>query len=183
MKIIARLLLVILAAFVADVPGAFAHTGHFVGGFVSGFSHPYLGFDHLLAMVSVGLWAAARGGRFLWLLPLSFVAAMAAGAGFAALGITLPAAEIAILASAVALLAFALFDRKLPLGAVLAAAAGFALFHGYAHGAEIPDGAHLATYGVGFLLATATLHGIGVGIGWVLRQGGLVGPIWPAQSE
>jgi len=149
---------------------AFAHSGpaghdH---GFAYGFLHPLGGLDHLLAMIAVGLLAAHLGGRALWLLPLSFIGLMAAGgiAGFAE--IRVPYVEFFIAASVIVLGALVAFRTNMPLAAAVVIAGFFAIFHGHAHGAELPDGESPYPYAAGFMLATAFLHlaGIVTGIGF-----------------
>jgi urease accessory protein len=142
---------------------ALAHTGlDTVHGFAAGFAHPFLGADHVLAMFAVGLWAAALGGRALWRLPLAFVGLMAAGAGIHFAGFAVPGAEGPIAAS-VLVLGLALWrDWKLASGWAGALVGGFALFHGYVHAAETGAGTGTLTYALGFLLATAALHGLGI---------------------
>lgn len=142
---------------------ASAHTGdHAVTGFVSGLAHPFLGLDHLFAMIAVGLWAAQQGGRALWAVPAAFVASMGLGGLLAWSGGALPHVESAI-ALSVLVLGLLIATRRqwaAPVGMVVAA--GFALFHGYAHGLEMPQAASPALYAVGFVLATVFLHGTGI---------------------
>lgn len=133
------------------------------GSVASGLLHPLTGADHLLAMVAVGLWAAMAGGRALWALPAAFVSAMLTGYLLALSGIALPMVEPMILASVIALGAVIAFAARLPLGASVAMVAAFGLAHGAAHGAEV-GGSGQFVFGVGFTLATALLHGAGVGI-------------------
>ena len=142
---------------------ASAHTGgHAVAGFASGLAHPFLGLDHLLAMLAVGLWAAQQGGRAQWAVPAAFVAAMVLGGLYAWSGGALPQVEAAIALSMLVpgLLVATRRQWAAPLG--MAVAAGFALFHGYAHGLEMPRAASPALYALGFVLASATLHGVGI---------------------
>ena len=141
---------------------AFAHPGHGTSGLVSGLSHPLFGLDHLLAMVAVGLCAAKLGGAARWLLPVLFVSVMVLGGGLAIAGMHLPGVELGIIASVIVLGMLLIFARS---GATVPAAllvSGFALFHGYAHGAEMPAAAGAATYAFGFAFATAALHGLGL---------------------
>lgn len=154
---------------------ALAHPGHPAGhpggeahaaGFAAGFAHPFGGFDHLLAMIAVGLWAvqfAARSGNrsSLWLLPAAFVLPMGAGFLLALSGIVLPGVEAGIALSVLLLGLAVAFAARPPLAAAMAVTAGFALFHGFAHGAEMGEGV-AAAYAAGMLLATALLHGIGL---------------------
>lgn len=142
---------------------ASAHTGdHAVTGFVSGLAHPFMGLDHLFAMIAIGLWAAQQGGRALWAVPAAFVAAMLAGGGLAGSGITLPHVETGIAASVLVLGLLIATQRQWAVTAGMALAAGFALFHGYAHGLEMPLAASPMLYALGFVLATVTLHGAGI---------------------
>ncbi len=147
---------------------AYAHPGHGTSGLVSGLSHPLFGLDHLLAMVAVGLCAAKLGGTARWLLPLLFVGVMVLGGGLAMAGMHLPGVELGIVSSVIVLGMLLIFARS---GATVPAAvlvSGFALFHGYAHGAEMPAGAGAAAYAFGFAVATAALHGLGlVGGQWL----------------
>ena len=151
------------AALLALVPSlAVAHPGHDESGsFISGFAHPLLGADHLLAMVAVGLWAALSGGRALWAYPAAFVVAMLAGGIMGAGGAELPVLEPAILASVVLIGAAAALALRVSLWAALPALALFGLAHGYAHGLEGPGGAE---YALGFVIATMGLHATGIGL-------------------
>lgn len=147
---------------------AFAHTG--IGahtGFAAGFAHPLLGLDHLLTMVAVGAWAALLGGRAVWLVPAAFVAAMVAGGALAVSGVGLPMVETAIALSVVVLGALVAVNARVVLGAGMAIAAAFALFHGHAHGSELPASAGAA---IGFVLATALLHAAGIAVVGLLRR-------------
>jgi urease accessory protein len=165
----ARLSAPALAIAVALAPAvASAHTG--IGqtaGFFHGFWHPIGGIDHVLAMVAVGLFAAQLDGRALWAVPATFVAVMAAGGALGMAGMALPAVEVGIALSVVVLGLVVLASRRWPLGLAMALVGVFALFHGHAHGAEMPVDASGLAYGLGFVLATALMHlaGIGLGIG------------------
>ncbi len=142
---------------------ASAHTGsHTVTGFVSGLTHPLLGLDHLLAMVAIGLWAAQQGGRALWAVPAAFVGAMGMGGGLAWAGLSLPYVETGIAASVLVLGLLIATQRQWAVTVGMAIAAGFALFHGYAHGLEMPQATSPALYALGFVLATLGLHGLGM---------------------
>jgi urease accessory protein len=155
-----RALASLLALSLVAVPtAAFAHTG--VGdahGLVHGFMHPIGGLDHVLAMVAVGVFAFVLGGRALWLVPLSFVGMMAVGFLLGANGVTLPYAELMIALSSVVIGGVAALGRKLPVVAAMALVGGFAAFHGWAHGAEMPASTGALTYALGFMAATALLH-------------------------
>ena len=150
------------------LPGAaLAHTGTGAHehGFSYGFMHPLGGLDHLLAMIAVGLLAAHLGGRALWLVPASFVALMAAGGAIGFLEIRVHYVELLIAASVVVLGALVTFRAKVPLAAAMLIPGFFAIFHGHAHGAELPDGSSPYPYAAGFLFATALLHATGIAIG------------------
>ncbi|WP_295897841.1 HupE/UreJ family protein [uncultured Bartonella sp.] len=146
---------------------AFAHiTGvpHDHSSFMGGFLHPFTGFDHILVMVAVGLWAAQLGGKALFAVPLSFVLSMAIGFMLAINGFHLPFVEPVILASVVAIGLFAAMAIHLPLMPAIFVVGAFALFHGFAHGSELGN-AEAYAYGFGFSLATALLHATGIAIG------------------
>lgn len=163
-----------LTAMATALPGAaLAHSGHAeVSGFASGLMHPVLGADHLLAMVAVGLIAAMNGGRMLWAMPLAFVGAMLFGAVVGLAGFAVPGVEFWILGSVIALgLMMAMQSPHVPQGLLLSGTALFGMFHGYAHGAEAPTTGSVAGYLIGFTVATATLHGIGIVIGKRLPTG------------
>ena len=150
---------------------ALAHTGHDdASGLAHGFVHPISGIDHVLAMVAVGLLAAQYGGRALWLVPLSFVAAMAIAGVIGMAGIVIPVVEVGIGVSVVVLGLAIAFQLRPPTFVAMAVVGFFALFHGYAHGAELPDGITGLSFALGFLLATALLHGTGVGLGLLMQR-------------
>jgi urease accessory protein len=153
--------LVGLAAGVLPDP-ATAHTGSgTTTSFLAGLEHPFTGLDHLLAMIAVGVWAGLIGGRATWVWPAAFVATMAAGGILGANGCAMPAVELAIAASLVALGLLIAGTRRLSVRAGATVVALFALAHGHAHGAEATS-SNLMTYGAGLLVATAALHGIGL---------------------
>jgi urease accessory protein len=155
-----------IAITLAVSPMASAHTG--VGdhhGFLAGLVHPIGGLDHILAMVAVGLWAVQLGGTALWLIPSAFVIAMAGSSVIGYWGLPLPGVEQGILASDFSLGLLLLFATRLPLAIGVGIVTILATFHGYAHGAEMPSTASGLTYGLGFVMATATLHLIGIGLG------------------
>ncbi len=151
-------------AFLALLPGmALAHVGHApVNGFASGFLHPISGLDHVLAMVAVGLFAWTLGGRALWAVPLAFVAAMAPGGALGMAGLGLPLVELGITLSIVVIGALVAFRLQLPTVLAMAIVGLFAIFHGHAHGTEMAPGASGLGYGIGFVVATAALHGAGI---------------------
>ncbi len=151
------------AALTALATAAEAHTGHgATNAFTAGFAHPLGGVDHLLAMVAVGLWAGLAGGRALWLWPAGFVAAMVLGGALGMAGVPMPFVEQGIVGSVIVIgLAAALaFSPSLAVGVAIAALAG--LFHGHAHGTEVPADASGLAYAAGFALATALLHACGI---------------------
>ena len=158
----------------AIVPSvAFAHTG--VGstsGFLHGFEHPITGLDHILAMVMVGILAWQLGGRALWLVPTTFVVVLAVGGALGIAHIDVPFVELGIALSVIVLGAVVAFGVKAPLAAAMALVGFFAIFHGHAHGAEMPEDAGGLAYGVGFMLATALLHLVGIGIGFLIGSVG-----------
>lgn len=159
---------------------ALAHTGHGDAfGFTAGFGHPIGGLDHVLAMVMVGVFAAQLGGRALWAVPAAFVGVMAIGGALGMAGVAVPFVETGIALSIVVLGAVVAFGVKAPVAAAMALVGLFAVFHGYAHGAEMPETAGGAAYAAGFMLATALLHAAGVGFGLLIGKaseahGGLV---------
>jgi urease accessory protein len=141
---------------------ASAHIGHGTVGFVQGFFHPIGGLDHVLAMLASGLLGAMIGGKARWLVPLTFIAVMVAGGALGASGFELPLVETMILASVVVLAGLAIFGRSLGLSRLLPLVGGFALFHGFAHGAEMPANVSALEYAAGFVGATSLLHGAAV---------------------
>jgi urease accessory protein len=136
-------------------------------GLGAGLHHPFSGLDHLLAMLAVGLWAAQLGRAARWALPIAFPAVMAVGACLGMLGVSLPGVEIGIALSALVLGALVLTEFRPPVWMASSIVGLFALFHGHAHGMELPANAGAVEYGVGFLAATAALHLIGMAVGSV----------------
>jgi urease accessory protein len=148
-----------------------AHVGvHAGGGFSTGFAHPFFGLDHLLAMVAVGIWAAQMGGRSLLALPATFVTVMAIGAMLGAAGVLLPQVEGVVAISVLALGCAVGSSVRLAWHWAVPLVAAFALFHGHAHGVEIPAFATPWQYFIGFAVATASLHGLGVCAASTLKQ-------------
>lgn len=150
-----------------------AHPGLHMHGFGDGLAHPLTGLDHLLAMVAVGFWAASLGGVARWLVPAAFVSVMTIGAAAGIAGLHLPNVEYAIAASVVALGLLVAFDVRVPAPAAAALVGLFAIFHGFAHGAEAPAGQSFLLFGAGFALMTAALHGVGLGLGALRFSGAL----------
>jgi len=158
--------ILLTAALLLMPTAAFAHPSitHHVDGFLAGLSHPLTGLDHLMAMLSVGLWASQKGGRALWLWPAAFVTAMIAGGVTGMTGIALPLVEPTIIASVLVLGVVVAATLSLPTMVGIAMIAVFGLFHGNAHGLEAPVvGAGL--YALGFVLSTITLHVMGLALG------------------
>lgn len=144
---------------------AMAHTGAgSVHGLAAGFAHPLLGLDHLTAMLAVGLWAGLVGGRARFAYPAAFVTVMILAGIWGMTGVPLPGVEIGIAASVILLGLAVALDLAPPLAAGIAACAVFAVFHGHAHGAELPENASGLSYAAGFVLATASLHGLGLAL-------------------
>ncbi|SER01981.1 urease accessory protein [Faunimonas pinastri] len=159
----------------AAIPGiASAHPAiYHVMSFMAGAEHPLTGLDHILAMVAVGLWASLKGGKALWAWPAAFVGVMLVGGALGMAGIPMPLVEPGIAASIVVLGLLVASAAEVPvaIGAVLIGV--FALFHGHAHGAEMPATGQAVHYALGFALATAALHGVGIAAGFASR-----GQVW-----
>lgn len=150
---------------------AYAHSGTIAGsGFLAGFAHPLGGLDHTLAMVAVGLWASQLGGAALWRLPLAFIGMMIVGGMAAMFGAPLPAMEPGIIGSVVVLGALVALATRLPVWAGMGLAGLFALFHGHAHGTEMPLASEPLLYAGGFACATVLLHALGVAAGLGLNR-------------
>jgi urease accessory protein len=149
---------------------ALAHTEVGVaGGLLSGFLHPILGPDHVIAMVAVGLWGAFLGMPAIWVLPVVFPLVMAFGGVLGVLGVPLPGVEFGIALSAVALGAMVAFAARPPLWVAALLVGAFAIFHGHAHGTELPGAANPLAYGIGFVVATGLLHLTGIAFGLLVR--------------
>jgi urease accessory protein len=157
---------------VAAASPALAHGGGVAGGFAGGFAHPLFGPDHIVAMVAVGLWGAFLGAPAIFLLPIVFPLVMAAGGVLGILGIALPAVEVAIAISAIVLGLMVALAAKPPLWVAAVLVGVFAIFHGHAHGAELPPGADAVAFSLGFVIATGFLHLLGIAFGLLAR--------WPA---
>lgn len=150
---------------------AWAHVGvHVDGAFGTGFVHPFLGLDHLLAMVAVGIWAVQIGGRCLLALPAAFVTFMAVGAALGAAGVVLPQVEGVVALSVLALGCAVGSSVRLAWYWAVPLVAAFALFHGHAHGTEMPEFSSPWQYFAGFALATVALHALGVTAGVSLKS-------------
>ena len=163
----------VLVTLLALAQPAFAHEQAGVaGGLTSGVLHPLTGLDHLIAMVAVGIWGAQLGAPAIWVLPVTFPLVMAFGGILGVLGVPLPVPEAMIAVSALVLGAAVAARLRVPFAAAAAVVGVFAIFHGHAHGAELPSAANPLAYGVGFVVATGLLHLCGIAIGTLSR--------WPA---
>jgi urease accessory protein len=156
---------------------ALAHVGQgdIGGGLLSGFLHPIMGPDHVIAMVAVGMWGAQLGAPAIWILPVTFPIVMAFGGVLGALGVPIPGIEIGIAASAIALGGMVAFAARPPLWIAAVLVGIFAIFHGHAHGAELPESANAIAYSIGFVVATGGLHALGILIGVANR--------WPSGAR
>lgn len=162
--------LIVAFPIVAFPGAAHAHSGEgAIGGFFSGFMHPLTGLDHIVAMVAVGLWGAFLGNPALWILPVVFPVVMAFGGALGILGIPLPGVEIGIALSGIVLGAMVAGAVKPPLWIAAILVGFFAIFHGHAHGTELPQAANPATYAFGFVLATGLLHLSGIAFGFLTK--------------
>ncbi|MBW2476596.1 MAG: HupE/UreJ family protein [Deltaproteobacteria bacterium] len=158
----------VLLLFALSTQSAFAHVeGGQAAGFITGLQHPWSGLDHVLAMIAVGLWGAQLGRPALWLLPIAFPMMMAAGAMMGLLGIPVPGVEIGIAFSAILLGLMVLAEMRPKLAISIAMVGFFAIFHGHAHGTELPAGQSGLLYSMGFVIATGCLHGLGIALGLV----------------
>lgn len=160
--------LLLLAVMACSPAWGHAEAGQ-VSGFMSGFVHPVSGMDHVLAMVAVGLWGAQLGNPALWLLPVTFPLVMAFGGFLGLIGVPLPATEIGIALSGIMLGLMVATQARPPLWSAILLVAVFAIFHGHAHGTELPEGASGLTYSIGFVMATGLLHASGIAIGLLQR--------------
>ena len=160
--------LLMLAGYLFFTPSAHAHVqqGQAVS-FMNGIEHPWSGLDHILAMIAVGLWGAQLGNPAIWILPITFPLVMSFGAMMGLVGIPLPGIEIGIAVSAIVLGIMVLGEvrPKLTVSAIIVGC--FAVFHGHAHGTELPGGQSGLLYSMGFVIATGCLHGIGITIGLI----------------
>ncbi len=163
---VAQAAMMLLAA--TGVASAHQVRGEVIG-FLSGFEHPLSGLDHIVAMVSVGLWGAQLGTPAIWLLPVTFPLIMAFGGFLGLVGVPLPDTEIGIALSGLLLGAAVLFSWRPPLGVAVGLVGVFGLFHGHAHGAELPPGQDALLYSAGFVIATGLLHLTGITVGLAHR--------------
>lgn len=145
---------------------AFAHTDQLTaGGFINGFTHPIRGWDHVVAMVAVGIWGAYLGQPSVWALPIVFPSIMAVGGAMGVVGMPVPSVELMIALSGIVLGLLIVFAIRLPTIVAAIVVGIFAIFHGYAHGAELPNAANPGIYSMGFVLGTGVLHVTGIGFG------------------
>ena len=161
----------VFALFLLTTPAA-AHDIEGTGGFLVGLAHPVLGPDHVIAMIAVGMWGVLFGPPALWLLPIIFPLVMAFGGVLGIVGLPLPSVETGIAASAIVLGLMVAFAARPPLWIAVALVGTFAIFHGYAHGRELPDDANALAFSAGFVIATGALHLAGIAFGSLSR--------WPA---
>jgi urease accessory protein len=162
------LALLLLAFCLPGVACAHSETGT-VGGFVSGFTHPLGGLDHIVAMVAVGLWGAFLGGRAMWTLPVVFPVVMALGGALGVVGVGLPGVETGIALSGVVLGIMVALAARPPLWVAAVLVGIFAVFHGHAHGTELPEAANALTFAIGFVIATGLLHLCGIAFGLLTK--------------
>lgn len=149
---------------------ALAHSGDVTGGFLGGFKHPLLGPDHIAAMVAVGLWGAFLGPSAIFILPVVFPLVMAMGGVLGIVGVPLPGVEIGVAVSAAVLGMMAALAARPPLWVAAVMVGAFAIFHGHAHGAELPPGADALAFSAGFVIATGCLHLAGIAFGLLARR-------------
>ena len=148
---------------------ALAHTGGNVNGLAAGLMHPISGLDHIIAMVAVGLWGGVLGSEAVWVLPITFPLIMAFGGVLGVLGVPVPGIEFGIAVSGIVLGLMILLTVRVPLWVATVMVGVFAIFHGYAHGAELPRSVDPVVFAVGFVVATGFLHLMGIAIGLVVR--------------
>jgi len=168
----ARLLCIATVLLLSVANPALAHSGSVAGGFVGGIAHPVFGPDHVAAMVAVGLWGAFLGAPAIYILPVVFPLVMAMGGVLGILGVPLPGVEFGIATSAIVIGMMVAVAARPPLWVAAVLVGAFAIFHGHAHGAELPPGADALAFCAGFVAATGLLHLAGIAFGLLAR--------WPA---
>lgn len=168
-------LLLLIAGGLPDIAAAHVDDPGFAGGFVTGFTHPLFGWDHVLAMVAVGLWGAFLGAPAIWLLPVVFPLIMALGGVLGIIGVPVPAVETGIALSSVVLGSLIAAALRTPLWIAIIVVGSFAVFHGHAHGTELPNAASPIAYSTGFVIATGLLHLFGIVFGFLTA--------WPAGTH
>lgn len=162
------LLLLCLLVVIPEATWAHIEQGQ-AGGFLTGFGHPWSGLDHIMAMVAVGLWGAQLGNPAIWILPITFPIVMSLGAFMGLAGIPVPGIEVGIALSAIVLGAMVFSETRPPLWIAALLVGIFAIFHGHAHGTELPEGQNGLLYSMGFVISTGLLHGLGITIGLIHR--------------
>lgn len=177
-KFLFKVLLVLLAT----VSVAFAHSDEGAGGgFISGFTHPLFGWDHVAAMVAVGIWGAFLGRPAIWILPVVFPLVMAFGGVLGIFGVPVPAIETGIAVSSIVIGLMIVLAMRAPLWVAAVIVGIFAIFHGHAHGTELPGSVSPLAYSIGFVISTGLLHVAGIAFGelmrlpkgeWIVRAGG-----------
>lgn len=163
-----RALLFALVALLLPRIAAAHEAGDTVGGFISGLTHPLFGMDHVVAMIAVGLWGGQLKQPAIWLLPVTFPIVMAFGGMLGSRGVPIPSVEIGIAVSAIVLGAMVAFSLRPPLWIAVTLVGVFAIFHGHAHGTELPEAATPLAYGAGFVISTGLLHAAGILVGLVI---------------
>lgn len=176
--------LTLLLVSTSTITPALAHTADgMAGGFLSGLTHPIFGWDHVVAMVAVGLWGAVLGSPAIWILPITFPLVMALGATLGVTGIPVSYIETGIALSGIVLGLMVTLMVRAPIAIAGLLVAVFAIFHGYAHGTELPEAANPFAYAIGFVIATGALHLVGILFGtlmgmawgkWAIRAGGAI---------
>lgn len=169
------MLLLLTAGVWPDIAAAHVDDPGFAGGFITGFTHPLFGWDHVLAMVAVGLWGAFLGAPAIWLLPVVFPLIMALGGVLGIVGVPVPAVETGIALSSVVLGSLIAAAMRTPLWIAIIVVGSFAVFHGHAHGTELPNAASPIAYSTGFVIATGLLHLFGIVFGFLTA--------WPAGTH
>jgi len=167
-RLIGWLFLLLLLFLLPSTASAHTETGA-VGGFISGFVHPLTGLDHVVAMVAVGLWGAFLGAPAIWILPVLFPVVIALGGALGVLGVPTPGVETGIALSGAILGLMVAFSARPPLRIAGAIVGIFAIFHGHAHGTELPEAADALTYAAGFVIATGLLQLSGITLGLLAR--------------
>jgi len=169
-----QFILMIAALMALYAGGVSAHEGAAgaAGGFMSGFMHPILGWDHVVAMVAVGLWGAFLGSPAIWILPVVFPLVMAFGGALGVMGVPIPAVETGIAVSAIVLGLMVALATRPPIWVAAVIVGVFAIFHGHAHGTELPNAVNPLAYSLGFVISTGLLHLAGIAFGLLVR--------WPA---
>lgn len=162
--------LALIALFAMSIVDASAHSEAGVGGgFISGFLHPIFGWDHVAAMVAVGIWGAFLGRPAIWVLPIVFPMVMAIGGAIGVMGIPIPSVEVGIAASSLIIGLLIVLGLRPPLWIAAIVVGAFAIFHGHAHGTELPNSANAVAYSAGFVISTGLLHLIGIAFGELIR--------------